>query len=88
MKPIPAQTAAMIKKRSMILVSDQARSSKWWWTGAISRIRRLKALKAATWSATESALFARAGLHALVLVALSGLLTWLLTIRRLERLDT
>jgi iron(III) transport system permease protein len=40
------------------------------------------------WSATESALFARAGLHALVLVALSGLLTWLLTIRRLERLDT
>jgi iron(III) transport system permease protein len=39
------------------------------------------------WSATESALFARAGLHALVLVALSGLLTWLLTIRRLERLD-
>jgi iron(III) transport system permease protein len=40
------------------------------------------------WSATESALFARAGLHALVLVGLSGLLTWLLTIRRLERLDT
>jgi iron(III) transport system permease protein len=40
------------------------------------------------WSATESAFFARAGLHALVLVALSGLLTWLLTIRRLERLDT
>jgi iron(III) transport system permease protein len=39
------------------------------------------------WSATESALFARAGLHALVLVALSALLTWLLTIRRLERLD-
>jgi iron(III) transport system permease protein len=39
------------------------------------------------WSATESAFFARAGLHALVLVALSGLLTWLLTIRRLERLD-
>jgi iron(III) transport system permease protein len=39
------------------------------------------------WSATESAFFARAGLHALVLVALSGVLTWLLTIRRLERLD-
>jgi iron(III) transport system permease protein len=39
------------------------------------------------WSATESAFFARAGIHALVLVALSGLLTWLLTIRRLERLD-
>jgi iron(III) transport system permease protein len=39
------------------------------------------------WSATESAFFARAGLHALVLLALSGLLTWLLTIRRLERLS-
>jgi len=38
------------------------------------------------WSATESAFFARAGLNALALVALSGLLTWLLTIRRLERL--
>lgn len=39
------------------------------------------------WSATESAFFARAGAAALVLVALSALLTWLLTIRRLERLD-
>ncbi|MGI8795742.1 MAG: ABC transporter permease [Acidimicrobiia bacterium] len=39
------------------------------------------------WSATESAYFARAGLSALALVALSGVLTWLLTIRRLERLD-
>jgi iron(III) transport system permease protein len=39
------------------------------------------------WSATESAFFARAGLSALALVALSGVLTWLLTIRRLERLD-
>ncbi|MGH9013542.1 MAG: ABC transporter permease [Acidimicrobiia bacterium] len=38
------------------------------------------------WSATESAFFARAGLSALALVALSGVLTWLLTIRRLERL--
>jgi hypothetical protein len=27
-KPMPAQTAAMIQKRSMILVSDQAISSK------------------------------------------------------------
>jgi iron(III) transport system permease protein len=40
------------------------------------------------WSATESAFFARAGLHALVLVALSGVLTWWLTIRRIERLDS
>ncbi|HUF84677.1 MAG TPA: ABC transporter permease subunit, partial [Acidimicrobiia bacterium] len=39
------------------------------------------------WSATESAFFARAGLNALALVALSAVLTWLLTIRRLERLD-
>ena len=38
------------------------------------------------WSATESAFFARAGAAALVLIALSGVLTWLLTIRRLERL--
>jgi iron(III) transport system permease protein len=37
------------------------------------------------WGATESGFFARAGLSALVLVALSGVLTWLLTIRRLER---
>lgn len=39
------------------------------------------------WSATESAFFARAGAAALVLIALSGVLTWFLTIRRLERLD-
>jgi iron(III) transport system permease protein len=38
------------------------------------------------WSATETAFFARAGAAALVLIALSGLLTWALTIRRLERL--
>jgi iron(III) transport system permease protein len=38
------------------------------------------------WSATESAYFARAGVSALALIALSGVLTWLLTIRRLERL--
>jgi iron(III) transport system permease protein len=38
------------------------------------------------WSATESAFFARAGMSALALIALSAVLTWLLTIRRLERL--
>jgi iron(III) transport system permease protein len=37
------------------------------------------------WSATESGYFGRAGMAALVLVALSGVLTWFLTIRRLER---
>ncbi|MGQ0805291.1 MAG: ABC transporter permease [Actinomycetota bacterium] len=40
------------------------------------------------WSATESAFFARAGINALALIALSGVLTWLLTIRRLERLHS
>jgi len=39
------------------------------------------------WSATETASFARAGVSSLVLIAMSGLLTWMLTIRRLERLD-
>jgi iron(III) transport system permease protein len=39
------------------------------------------------WSATETAFFARAGAAALVLIALSGVLTWFLTIRRLERLS-
>jgi len=38
------------------------------------------------WSATEDGFLAEAGLVALVLVALSGVLTWFLTIRRLERL--
>ena len=39
------------------------------------------------WSASESGLLARAGLTALVLVALSAVLTWLVTIRRMDRLD-
>jgi iron(III) transport system permease protein len=39
------------------------------------------------WSAAESGLFARAGLASLVLVALSGVLTWFLTVRRLEHLE-
>jgi iron(III) transport system permease protein len=38
------------------------------------------------WSATESALFADASVAALSLIALSGLLTWLLVIRRAEEL--
>jgi iron(III) transport system permease protein len=37
------------------------------------------------WSATEEGFFAQAGLAALVLVALSAVLTWLLTIRRVTR---
>lgn len=37
------------------------------------------------WSAAENGFLARAGLASLALLALSGLLTWLLTIRRLDR---
>jgi iron(III) transport system permease protein len=37
------------------------------------------------WSATESGSFGRAGMASLILVAISGVLTWLLTIRRMER---
>lgn len=36
------------------------------------------------WGAAENGFFARAGLASLILVVLSGLLTWWLTIRRLE----
>lgn len=39
------------------------------------------------WSAAEEGFFAEAGIAALVLVALSAVLTWFLTIRRLERLE-
>ncbi len=38
------------------------------------------------WSAAENGFLARAGLASLALIALSALLTWLLTIRRLDRL--
>ncbi len=39
------------------------------------------------WSATEANALAEAGLTALVLLAVSGLLTWLLVVRRAELLD-
>lgn len=39
------------------------------------------------WSANEAGLLARAGLTSLALVALSAVLTWLVTIRRMDRLD-
>jgi iron(III) transport system permease protein len=39
------------------------------------------------WSSSESGLLARAGLTALALIALSALLTWLVTIRRMDRLE-
>ena len=36
---IAPKIAATIQKRRMIFVSDQARSSKWWWIGAIRNTR-------------------------------------------------
>src|SRR4051794_14123383 len=39
----------------MIFVSDHARSSKWWWIGAIRNTRLRKAWNDATWTSTESA---------------------------------
>jgi iron(III) transport system permease protein len=39
------------------------------------------------WSAAEEGFFAEAGIAALVLIALSAVLTWFLTIRRMERLE-
>ena len=39
------------------------------------------------WAAIEDGFLAEAGLTSIVLVALSGVLTWLLVIRRAERLD-
>src|SRR3954451_18393450 len=53
--PIAAQTAATIQKRRMIFVSDHARSSKWWWIGAIRKTRLRKVWKLATWIRTDSA---------------------------------
>ena len=38
------------------------------------------------WSAAESGFLARAGLASLVLIAVSGVLTWFLTIRRFDRI--
>ncbi len=37
--------ADTIQKRTMILVSDQPLSSKWWWMGAMRKTRRWKTLK-------------------------------------------
>src|SRR5215203_4581334 len=53
--PIALQTAATIQKRRMIFVSDHARSSKWWWIGAIRKTRFLNAWNDATWISTDSA---------------------------------
>src|SRR2546423_13297650 len=53
--PIDEQIAATIQKRRMILVSDHAISSKWWWTGAMRKTRLRKRWNENTWIATESA---------------------------------
>ena len=39
------------------------------------------------WSAAENGFLARAGLASLALIAVSALLTWFLTIRRMDRLS-
>ena len=44
-------------------------------------------LSTSIWSATETGLMARAGLTAIVLVALSAVLTWAVTIRRMDHLE-
>ena len=44
-----------IQKRTMIFVSDHAFISKWWWSGAIRKIRRPQYLNETTCSITESA---------------------------------
>src|SRR5919108_591960 len=51
--------AATIQKRTMIFVSDHAFISKWWWIGAIRKIRRPQYLNDATWRITESALITK-----------------------------
>ncbi len=55
MKPIAPQAAATIQKRSMILVSDQASNSKWWWIGAILNTRLCQNRNENTWISTDSA---------------------------------
>src|SRR3954452_11695567 len=54
-KPIEEQMAATIQNRRMILVSDQAISSKWWCTGAIRKTRFRKRWNEKTWMATDRA---------------------------------
>ncbi len=48
--------------------------------------RGFETLATRMWSATEDGFLDRAGLASLVLVLLSGALTWLLVVRRSERL--
>ena len=53
--PRAQRIAATIQKRTMIFVSDQAFISKWWWIGAIRKIRRPQYLNEMTCRITESA---------------------------------
>ena len=48
------------------------------------RPTNLPMLSADIWNSTESLYLAQAGLESLVLVAASGVLTWLLVLRRSE----
>ena len=45
--------AARIQKRMITVVSGQPTSSKWWWTGAMRKIRLPVSLKLPTWMITD-----------------------------------
>src|SRR5262249_57983010 len=50
-----AQMMATIQKRTMICGSGQPRSSKWWWMGAIRKIRLRRSRNPTTWPITHTA---------------------------------
>src|SRR5262249_39259564 len=50
-----AQTMATIQKRTMICGSGQPSSSKWWWMGAMRKMRLRRSLYEATCPITDSA---------------------------------
>src|SRR5690606_33377466 len=51
---ISASRIETIQKRTLIFGSGQPFSSKWWWMGAIRKIRFPRSLNEATWSITET----------------------------------
>src|SRR5437764_1215306 len=52
--PASTSSSEMIQKRTMTLGSAQPLSAKWWWIGAILKIRLPVSLKEATWRITEA----------------------------------
>src|SRR5690606_27960177 len=51
---ISASRMETIQKRTMIFGSGQPLSSKWWWMGAMRKMRLPRILNEATWSITET----------------------------------